>query len=79
MKKVKFFFRGGGIQSEVEEIVEFNDDTTDKTIDECMNTWLWEQSGAGWAAVEEEEGDEFRPQYSVHLRKKRNSRYFCSQ
>ena len=48
-RKIRFYFRGGGINSKVEEFVHFSVTTTDEEINEDFSTWLWETSDANWS------------------------------
>jgi len=53
VKTIRFYFKGGGISSNVEEFVEYPDDTTDEEIFKDLSAWLWETSEANWLEVRE--------------------------
>jgi hypothetical protein len=51
MKTVRFHFQGRGIDSEVNELVEFEDNITDYEISKIFVDWLYERSHAGWEKI----------------------------
>lgn len=53
MKFVKFFLSTSKVGSRVEEVVEFEDDTTEEEINEAFTTWVWERANASWYECDE--------------------------
>lgn len=52
MKKVKFYFTTGYVNCGCEEIMEYEDNATEKEIASDFETWLYENSDATWYEVE---------------------------
>lgn len=48
MKKIKVFMSCGVVGSYREDVLEFEDDTTDTEIAEACETWAWEHIDIGW-------------------------------
>ena len=53
MRKVKFYLGTGFVCSAHEEIMEFDDDTTDEEISEIFHDWYEEKLDASWWDIEE--------------------------
>ena len=52
MRKIRFYYSGGTVGSQREEIVEYDDDTSDEDIGEDLVSWVFEKSDANWNDVE---------------------------
>ena len=55
MRKVKFYLGTGFPGASREEIVDFEDDTTDEEIEESFEDWKNNRLDASWWDVEEDE------------------------
>ena len=55
MKRVKFYCDIGYVGCEKEEIVEYEDDVSEKDIDADFQDWLWNNIDAGWYETKEGE------------------------
>ena len=53
MKKIKFTLSTGYINSEVTEIIEFEDDASEEEIDAVYKDWMVENCYGDWEEVEE--------------------------
>lgn len=56
MKKIKCYVSTGMYGSEVEDIIEVNDDATQKEIENAANEWLF--NTIDWGYWEENEGED---------------------
>lgn len=45
----------GKVGSKIEEIVEFEDDTSEKELEQHLSAWLWEHSDANFYILEDGE------------------------
>jgi len=54
MRKVRFYYKGNTIYGQVNEFVDFPDETRDEEIQSSFEDWLWETSGANWVEVGDE-------------------------
>ena len=52
--KVKFFYSGGFAGWKDEEIIEVDDDTTDKELNEMLQDWLGNYIESAWYKIESE-------------------------
>lgn len=53
MRKVKFYLGTGFASAAHEEVMEFDDDTTDEEISENFRDWYKEKLDASWWNIEE--------------------------
>lgn len=58
MKKIKFYCDTGYIGSDVEEIFEYSDNTTEDEIERDFFLWLDNYVSCGWSEYNEEDNNE---------------------